>query len=215
MSTLSRSATSGGVAIRPDVEADDDGVRAAGEQHVRFVDRADTAVDDADLHALVAQLGERVGEHFGRTLHVGLDDDRQLLHAAFGNLLLQRLERQAAAFGAERAVLRLALPIHRDLARLRRVGERLERIAGLRQAAETEDLHRRGRGGVLELPAAVVDQRANLADDRSGDQRVADVERAVLDEDRGDRPASLIELRFEHGARGVALGIGLELAQSR
>ena len=30
---------------------------------------------------------ERVGEHFGRALHVGLDDDRQLLHAAFGNLL--------------------------------------------------------------------------------------------------------------------------------
>ena len=26
-------------------------------------------------------------EHFGRALHVGLDDDRQLLHAAFGNLL--------------------------------------------------------------------------------------------------------------------------------
>ena len=97
------------VAIGPDVEADDDGVRRGREQHVRFVDRADAAVDDADLHPLVAQLRERVGEHFGRPLHVGLDDDRQLLHAAFGDLLLQRLEREPAALGAERPVLGLPL----------------------------------------------------------------------------------------------------------
>jgi hypothetical protein len=43
------------------------------------------------------QLGQRVAEHFGRALHVGLDDDRQLLHAAFGDLLLERLEREPAA----------------------------------------------------------------------------------------------------------------------
>ena len=36
---------------------------------------------------LVGELRQRVGEHFGRALHVGLDDDRQLLHAAFGDLL--------------------------------------------------------------------------------------------------------------------------------
>ena len=77
----------GGVAIRPHVEADDDGVRRRRQQHVRLVDRADAAVDDADLDLLVGQLGQRVAEHFGRTLHVGLDDDRQLLHAAFGDLL--------------------------------------------------------------------------------------------------------------------------------
>jgi hypothetical protein len=42
-------------------------------------------------------LRQRVGQHLGRTLHVGLDDDRQLLHAAFGDLRLQRFERQTAA----------------------------------------------------------------------------------------------------------------------
>ena len=77
----------GGVAIGPHVEADDDRVRRRGQQHVRLVDGADARVDDADLDLLVRQLRQRVGQHLGRALHVGLDDDRQLLDAAFGNLL--------------------------------------------------------------------------------------------------------------------------------
>ena len=203
----------GGVAVGPHVEADDDGVRRRRQQHVRLVDRADAAVDDADLDLLVAQLRQRVAEHFGRALHVRLDDDRQLLHAAFGNLRLQRLEREPRALAAERLVLRLRLAEERDLPRLDRVGERLERVARLRQAAEAEHFDRRRRPGVLQLPAAIVDERADLADDRAGNDGVADVQRAVLDEDRRHRAAALVQLRFEHGARRVALRIRLELAQ--
>ena len=51
-----------------------------------------------------------------------------------------------------------------------------------------------------------------LADDRAGDERVADAERAVLHEHRRDRAAALVELRFEHGARRVALRVRLQLA---
>jgi len=52
-------------------------------------------VDDADLDTVVRELRERVGEHFGRALHVGLDDDGQVLDALLGELLLQRLEGEA------------------------------------------------------------------------------------------------------------------------
>ena len=118
-------------------------LRGRGEQHVRLVDGADAGADDANLDLVVRQLGQRVGEHFGRALHVGLDDDRQFLHAAFGDLLLERLEREPAALGAERALLGLRLTERRDLARLGRVGDGLERIARLRQAGETEHFDRR------------------------------------------------------------------------
>jgi hypothetical protein len=64
-------------------------------------------------------------------LHVGLDDDRQLLHRAFGDLGLQRFERQACALRPEGAALRLLLPERGDLARLRGVGH-LEDVARLR-----------------------------------------------------------------------------------
>ena len=102
ISTRSRVGDVLGVAIGPHVERDDDRVRRRRQQHVRLVHRADAGVNDPDLHLLVGQLGERVGEHFGRALHVGLDDDRQLFHAAFGDLRLQRLERQPRALRAER-----------------------------------------------------------------------------------------------------------------
>ena len=172
------------------------------EQHVRLVDGADARADDPDLDLLVRQLGERVGEHFGRALHVGLDDDRQLLHAAFGDLLLERLEREAAALGAERALLGLRLAERGDLARLGGIGHRLERIARLREAGETEHFDRRRRRGRLDRPAAIVDQRAHSADDRAGDEVVADVQRAVLHEHRRHRTAAAIELGFEHRAGG-------------
>ena len=154
-------------------------------------------------------------EHLGRTLHVGLDDDRQLLHVAFGDLLLQRLERQARALAAERLFLRLRLTEQRDLTRFGGVGQRLEGVARLRQAAEAEHFDRRRRRRRLDLPAAIVDERADLADDRAGDERVADAKRAVLHEDRRDRTASLVELRFEHRARRVALRVRLQLADAR
>jgi hypothetical protein len=189
----------GGVAIGPHVEADDDRVRRRREQHVGLVDGADAGVDDPDLDLLVGQLGERVGQHFGRALHVGLDDDRQLLHAAFGDLLLQRFEREPAALGAERALLRLRLAERGDLPRLA-ASATLERIAGLRQAARPSTST--GVDGPADLTACR-DRRSarGPADDRAGDEVVADAQRAVLHEDGRHRAAAAIELRFEHGAR--------------
>ena len=69
---------------------------------------------------VVGQLRQRVGQHLGRALHVGLDDEREFLHAALGDVLLQRLERQAAALGAERLRVGLLLAEPGDLARLGR-----------------------------------------------------------------------------------------------
>ena len=173
MSTRSRVGDLLGVAVGPHVERDDDRVRRRREQDVRLVDRADARVDDPDLHLLVGQLGERVGQHFGRALHVRLDDDRQLLHAAFGDLRLQRLERETAALGAERAVLRLLLAERGDLSRLGGFGH-LEHVARLRQPGQAEHFHRRRRPRRLRRPPAVVDERADAADDRAGDEGVAD-----------------------------------------
>ena len=83
---------------------------------------------------------------------------------------------------------------------------------GCGSPVEAEHFDRRRRSGRLGRPAAVVDQRAHAADDRAGDERVADAERAVLHEHGRDRTAALVELRFEHRARRAALRVRLELA---
>ena len=120
------------------------------------------------------QLRQRVGEHFGRALHVGLDDDRQLLHAAFGDLRLQRLEREPRAL-ARRAPCDFACSSRKvAICRAFAASADLEHVARLRQPAEAEHFDRRRRPGGLGRLAAVVDQRAHAADDRAGDERVAD-----------------------------------------
>ena len=207
MSTFSRSATSpalrSGRTLKPMMIAFDADASSTSDSLIAPTPLWMIRIFDL----VVAELRQRVGQHFGRALHVGLDDDRQLLHAAFGDLLLQRLERQAAALAAERLVLRLRLPEHRNLPRLGRIGQRLERVARLRQAAQAEHFDRRRRRRRLHLPSAIVDERAHLADDGAGDERVADVQRAVLHEDGRDRTAAAVELGFEHRARGVALRV--------
>ena len=177
----------GRIAVGADVEADDDGVAGRGEQHVELVDGADAGMDDADLDLVVAQLQQRVGQHFGRALHVGLDDERQVLDAAFRDRVLQRFQRQSAALGAERLDLGLLLAEERDLPRLGRIGDDWNVSPGC--GSPVRPRTSTGVDGPASLVgrSAVVDQRADLADHRAGDEVVADAQRAVLHEHRRDR----------------------------
>ena len=128
---------------------------------------------------------------------------------------LQGLERQSAALGTERLDLCLLLTEVRDLPRLDGIGHRLECVARLRQSREAEDFDRSRRPRLLGRAAAIVDQRAYLADHRSGDEVVADSERAVLHQDRGDRTAPAIELGLENRAHRAFLRVCLELENVR
>ena len=133
---------------------------------------------------------------------------------ALGDLLLQRLEREARRLGERRLFLHLGLPKQRDLPRLRGVFDRLERVARPRQRRQAEHLDRERRPGDLDLPTAVIDERAHLAEDRARDDGVADVQRAVLDENRRDRPASLVEFCLEHGPDAARFGFALRSPMS-
>ncbi len=61
----------------------------------------------------------------------------------------------------------------------------------------------------------VVDEGAHATPFGAGDQNVADMERAALDENRGDGAAALVELGLDDRAFGGAVRIGLELEHFR
>src|SRR5215204_6314203 len=194
----------GGPHLRPHVEADDDdraprrlGLRRRGEQHVRLGDGADAGADDAHLDRVGRELGERRLQHLDRALHVGLDDGQQFLD-------LRLAERLDAALGGlrERLLARDHLAVVRDLLRLGDVGDDLEGLARLRHALEAEHLDGRGRAGLVDVVAAVVVHRAHLAEDLPDDERLADAQRALLDEHRGDGAAAAVELGLEDNAGG-------------
>ena len=57
----------------------------------------------------------------------------------------------------------------------------------------------------------VVDERADPAPRGAGDDRIADLERAALDEHGGDRATTDVEVGLEHDAGGPTLGVGPEV----
>ena len=63
------------------------------------------------------------------------------------------------------------------------------------------------------LLAVVVDERPDPAPGRTGDERVADLERAPLDEQVGDRATADVEVRLEHDAARPAVGRGPEVLE--
>src|SRR4051794_9461858 len=100
------------LALRADVEADDDRVGRGRQVDVGLGDRTDTAVDDpqADLVADV-DLGQRVLERLDRAGHVALEDEVELLALPLLHGGHEVLERTAdAALGLHgRPLTRLAL----------------------------------------------------------------------------------------------------------
>ena len=182
ISTFSRSAISGGLAVGPHVEADDDGVRGGGEQNVGLGDGADAGVEDADANLLGGHALERVGEDFDRALHVALEDEVEVLHAGLLDLLGEAFERDAGALG-ELGLALLHLAVLGDALGLVAVGHDEEGVARIGHAFEAEDFDR-GRGaGFGDGAAAVVEHGADLAEGVADDVAVAGAERAVLHED--------------------------------
>ena len=62
-----------------------------------------------------------------------------------------------------------------------------------------------------DLLAVLVEHRAHLAPRAAGDDRVADAQRAALDERGDDRAAALVEVRLEHERTRRRLRVGDEL----
>ena len=140
-------------------------------------------------------------ERFLRALNVGLDDEGKRLHFAFAHVVEEVREVRGVRL-RELHVAVLALTEERDFARLAFVGEYDHFVARGGNAREPLNFDRnRGAGRILGL-AEFVDHRANATEFGADQNDVAAVEGAALNEDRGDRAATLVEARFDHEASG-------------
>ena len=78
------------------MEAENDGAGGLGEQDVTLADLAHAAQDDIHPHFRGAQLGEGIGQRFGRAALIGLDDDPELGDGTFLQRARDILERATA-----------------------------------------------------------------------------------------------------------------------
>src|SRR3954465_8981902 len=105
-----------------------------------------------------------MGERFGRTALVRLDDDTKSALLSRSGLGHEVLERDDALGGAAALGLAIqALAALRDLARLHRILDDDELITGHRHSADAEDLRRNRRASVLDVAATLIEQRADAS----------------------------------------------------
>ena len=176
-------------------------------------------MDEAELHVVALELAEALGDRLERALDVGLQDQVQRGRLAPLDLLEDVLELGAALRRGGRGHVaghpEALLAGLADGAGLGQVGGDPELVAGLGRLGETEHLDRRRRQRLLDLVAVVVDEGLDLAPRRAGHDRVADPQRAALDDDRGHRAPADVEVGLEDGAAGPALGAGLAAPRPR
>ena len=214
MSTPSRSATGARVADGAHVEADDDRLRGRRQHDVGLVDAADAGADDVDRDLVLGQLGDLVLERLGGAGDVGLDEQVELLELARLDVLEDVLQRALAARAARVLLLLEALlALVGELARAAVVLDRADVLAGLGDAVEAERLDRIAGVGLLDALAGEVVHRAHAAPVGARDERVADAQRAALDEDRDDRAAARVELGLDDDAGRRRVRVGLELLE--
>ena len=160
----------------------------------------------------MVDLAELAEERLDRALHVALEDDVEVLDDTLLHLGEQALERDAA-LGALRELL-AAQPLGAllgEILGLALVLDDARELACGRRPVEAEDLDGLAGARLLDLLALVVVERAHLAGRVAGDDRVADAQRAAVDEHRRDRAAADVEARLDDGAGRVGGGVRAEI----
>src|SRR5262249_14890385 len=138
-----------------------------------------------------------------------LEDDVEVGDAARLQLLEELVERDAAAgrLLGERLAPQAPAALLRELARATLVLDDAPELARLRRMVEAEHLDRIARARLLDPLAAVVVERAHATVRVAGDDGVADLERAAIEEHRRDRAAADVETRLDDRPRRLGVRV--------
>ena len=140
-------------------------------------------MDDADAHLRVLDLLDLAEERLDGALHVALQHDVQVLDLARLEVVVERLEGDAATRPLRELLAAQPLRAHvREVLRLALVLDDPDELTGGRRVIETEDLDRLAGPRLLHLLAAIVVERAHLAGRVACDGGVADTQRPAVDE---------------------------------
>src|SRR6266545_1888848 len=196
------------LALRADVEADDDGVVDRRQVDVVLVDRTDTAVDHPQADVLAdVDLGQRVLQGLHRTGHVALEDQQQLGGLALLHRGHHLGERAPAALGELRVAL-ARLTLLGDLPGDPVVGDGQEVVARTRNRGQAEHQHRTRRVRRLHVVAVLVEHRPDPAVRRADHDRVADPQGSALHQHGRHRTTATVEVRLDRDALRVLARVG-------
>ena len=181
-----------------------------GQHDIAFADSADGAVDDTDTNLIIGELFKGLADGFHRALNIALDDNGQLQHLAFADVLEEVIQGDLLV-PLEFLLFLLHAAFFHQLAGQLLILNGIEDIARGGDFGQTGDLHRAGGAGLLDLLALIVGHDTHTAHGGAGDNGLAGMQGTGLDEDGGHRAAAGIQLGFDNGALGHAVGVGGQL----
>ena len=187
--------------VGPYVEANDHRLGGNRQVDVGFADAANARVHQLHLDLVVGELEQRLPQRLLRALHVGLDDDGQVLDLARRHVGEHVLQLGGLLLG-QLGVAELAGAVGGDFARPALVGHHHEVVAGLRHFGQALDLDGNRRASRLGRLAVFVQHGAHAAAGLAGQHHIADLQRAGLHQHGGDRAAALVQAGFDHDALG-------------
>ena len=194
--------------IRAHIEADDSGAGCRRQRRVGFGDAAHAGGDHVDRDHVVGQRAQRLAQRLGRTLHIGLDDQRQHLFCAALPHLRHHFFHAIAGMLEQSRFAALGIALLRDILGQTFVFDHHEIVARIRHPGQPEQHHRDRRAGGFDLLPGFVEQRAHAAVLHAAHHVVAFLQRAVLHQQGRDRAAALVQGRLDHHAGATACGCG-------
>src|SRR6266436_1000783 len=185
------------------VEADDRGARGLRKRDVGFADTAGARQDYPGAHLLGPELFKRARNGFDRTLHIALDEERELLASGGLELTHHLFERSALAARPRRDLFALLTgTVVGHLAGTRFAVDDGQAVAGFRRSVEAKNLHRRGRAGVAHGHAGIRQQGPHATPFGAGDYDIAAAKRAALHQHGRHRAATTVKLGLDYSAFG-------------
>src|SRR5205085_9788760 len=133
------------------------------QQDVALGNRAYRRTQHADFDLVVGQLLQGIRQNFGRAADVGLEDDVEILNFAGLQLIVQLIERQAGV-ARHGYFARLHLAIHHDLLGLGRIGDRLERLAYVRNRLQAQYFDGSGWLGFANRFSTIIEHGADFSE---------------------------------------------------
>src|SRR5438270_3069478 len=199
-------------AFRTHVEANDDGIRRRGQQHVRLSNRAHAGVQHFEADFIVREFGEQVAEYFDRAPNVSLENNIQFLHAGSRQLFGESFQRYAGTLG-QLGFARLLFAVLGNSTSFVAIRNHDELVTRLRQSFHAQYFHRSGRRGFLQLRAAIVKHGTYFSINIAHNEIVAGAQRSVLREYSSDGSAAAIELGLKHHAGCRTVGRRFQFLQ--
>ena len=151
----------------------------------------------------VDSLVERLAQRLGAALHVGLDEHGDDAGLGLAHLREHVLGARGLAWPASRRGTCPAdtAPLRAPCARSRPPAAHRPALGAARQAQHHD---RHGGRGLLHRLAVLIEHGAHAAELGAGDDRIAHLQRALLDQHGGDRAAALLDARLDDDAGGQA-----------